>query len=238
MKNKKLNAAQVWKQMEDLLAPQLNFSLADRAVYAHLFRHSRLEGKPQFRFSISWLARGVGMSAKFTRDTVRRLIARGVLGLVERNCRARHVVRLRLPLEVKGVGAGKAAHRPAPAPRKVMNFEEADFLEKQNLRRAIHEREGGHCFYCLRRIPQRRRCLDHVVPRVLYGRNSYRNLVSCCLECNAQKGERSATEVLRWLYRERRLSDAELSGRLRALDDLAAGKLKPQIEERGKEATR
>ena len=230
MKNKKPNAVRVWKQLEDLLAPQLSFSLADRVVYSHLFRHSRLEGKPQLRFSIAWLARGVGVSMKCSRDTVRRLIARGVLHLVECNCRAQHVVRLRLPQEVKGISRRKiAAHRPAPAPRAAVNIEEADFLEKQNLRRAIHEREGGRCFYCLRRFTQRRRCLDHVVPRAELGRNSYRNLVSCCLECNSQKTDRTAEEFLRGLYRERRLSANELSGRLRALDALAAGKLRPPV---------
>jgi hypothetical protein len=236
MNNKKLDAVQVWKQMEDLLAPQLSFSLADRVIYSHLFRHSRLEGKLQLQFSISWLARGVGLSCKFTRDTVRRLIARGVLHLVECNCRAQHVVRLRLPLEVKGVCAAKiAGHRPggpagpAPAPRVVINIEEADFLEKQVLRQAIHEREGGRCFYCSRRITHHRRCLDHVVPQANLGNNSYRNLVSCCLDCNSLKADRDAVEFVRSLYRERRLSDAELSGRLRSLDDLAAGKLLPPL---------
>ena len=230
MNNKKPNAAVVWKQMEDLLAPQLSFSLADRVIYSHLFRHSRLEGKLQFQFSISWLARRVGLSSKFTRDTVRRLIARGVLHLVERSYRAHHVVRVRPPLEVKGIREAKtAAHRLVPAPRAVINIEEADFPEKQNLRRAIHERESGHCFYCLRRITERRRCLDHVVPRAELGRNSYRNLVSCCVDCNSQKGERPAEESVRWLYRERRLSNNELSGRLRALDALASGKLRPSL---------
>jgi 5-methylcytosine-specific restriction endonuclease McrA len=65
------------------------------------------------------------------------------------------------------------------------------------------------------------------VPRAQSGRNSYRNLVSCCMDCNSKKGERSAEEFLRSLYREHRLSDNELSGRLRALDDLAAAKLIP-----------
>jgi hypothetical protein len=236
MNNKKLDAVQVWKQMEDLLAPQLNFSLADRVIYSHLFRHSRLEGKLQLQFSISWLARGVGLSCKFTRDTVRRLIARGVLHLVECNCRAQHVVRLRLPLEVKGVGSAKiAGHRPggpagpAPAPGVVVNIEEADFLEKQVLRQALHEREGGRCFYCSRRISARRRCLDHVVPQANLGNNSYRNLVSCCLDCNSLKADRNAVEFVRSLYRDRRLSADELTGRLRALDDLAAGKLLPPL---------
>ena len=240
MNNKKLDAVQVWKQMEDLLAPQLNFSLADRVIYSHLFRHSRLEGRLQLQFSISWLARGVALSSKFTRDTVRRLIARGVLQLVECNCRSQHVVRLRLPLEVKGICGEKiAGHRPGgpagpgPAPRVVINIEEADFLEKQVLRQTIHAREGGRCFYCSRRITHHRRCLDHVVPRAELGQNSYRNLVSCCLDCNSNKAERSAVEFVRSLYRDRRLSDAELSGRLRALDDLAAGKLIPPLPAQG-----
>ncbi len=43
------------------------------------------------------------------------------------------------------------------------------------------------------------------------GRNSYRNLVSCCLECNAKKGQSPAEDLLRWLYRERRLTPLELS---------------------------
>jgi DNA-binding Lrp family transcriptional regulator len=189
MNNRKVNAVRVWKQMEGLLVPQLNFSMAERVIYSHLFRHSRLEGKLRFRFSIAWLARGVGLSMKATRNTVRRLIARGVLHLVECNCRTQHVVRLRLPLEVKGVSAaGNATHEPGPAPREVINIEEADFLEKQILRQALHEREGGRCFYCLRRITARSRCLDHVVPQANLGNNSYRNLVSCCLECNSQKG--------------------------------------------------
>ncbi len=40
-------------------------------------------------------------------------------------------------------------------------------------------------------------------------------------------------EHVRWLYRERRLSAGELSGRLRALDDLAAGKLIPPLPGQG-----
>ena len=230
MKNKKLNAAQVWKQMEDLLAPQLSFSLCDRAVYSHLFRHSRLEGKSQFQFSIPWLAHGIGVSGKTARDAVRNLVARGVLRLVERSCQAHHVVRLRLPSEVRAVRTAKIeAYRPAPAPRAAVNLEEEDFLRTRPLRRAIHAREDGRCFYCLRPITGKRRCIDHVVPRARSGRNSYRNLVSCCVDCNSKKGERPAKEFLRSLYREHRLSDAEFGGRLRALDDLAAGKLLPPI---------
>ena len=228
MKNKNINAEQVWKDFEDRLASQLNFSVTDRAVYSHLFRHSRLEGKLRFRFSIPWLARGVGIASTTARDAVRRLVARGVLHLVERNTQAHHVVRLWLPSEVRVLRAAKiAAYRTTPGPRAAVNLAEEDFLRTWPLRQAIHAREDGRCFYCLRPITCRRRCLDHVVPRAQSGRNSYRNLVSCCVDCNSKKGERSAEEFLRSLYREHRLSDGELSPRLRALDDLAAGKLIP-----------
>ena len=50
MKNKKLNAVQVWKQMEDLAVPRLHLSVFDRAVYSHLLRHSRLGGGWSFAF--------------------------------------------------------------------------------------------------------------------------------------------------------------------------------------------
>jgi 5-methylcytosine-specific restriction endonuclease McrA len=76
--------------------------------------------------------------------------------------------------------------------------------------------------------PKDQRCLDHVVPRAKNGRNSYRNLVLACVECNSLKGERSAADHLSRLFREGRLTDAQLPGRFRALDDLAAGKLRPQ----------
>src|SRR5258708_27601121 len=61
------------------------------------------------------------------------------------------------------------------------------------------------------------------------GRNSYRNLVSCCIECNTRKGDRPAPDFLRTLYRQGRLTPAELDARLCALKDLAAGKLGPSL---------
>lgn len=67
------------------------------------------------------------------------------------------------------------------------------------------------------------------MPLVEFGRTSYRNLVSVCLECNARKGAGSAPDFLRKLYREGRLTGKELSERLAALEDLAASKLRPQL---------
>jgi HNH endonuclease len=158
---------------------------------------------------------------------VRRLIARGALRLVKRS-NAGHVVEVRLPEEIRANRHGGIGSRGARSLSGSIDLE-ADFLKTKSLRQAIHVRERGFCFYCLRRLTPLIRCLDHVVPRVSFGSNSYRNLVSCCLQCNSQKRDRSASDFLRRLYRERRLTAAEFAGRLRALDALASGKLRPTI---------
>lgn len=131
---------------------------------------------------------------------------------------------------------------PAPAclgrgPR-VASLEEMDFLLMKTRRGAIHARERGHCFYCLTQLTLRTRSLDHVTPQVHRGKNSYRTLVSCCHECNTQKGETAADDFLRTLCRQRRLTSAELANRLRALDSLAAGELRPVLALRSRNLLR
>ena len=61
------------------------------------------------------------------------------------------------------------------------------------------------------------------------GGNSYRNLVACCVECNTRKAHKPASELLCRLFRERRLPAALLAARLRALEALSAGKLRPRL---------
>jgi 5-methylcytosine-specific restriction endonuclease McrA len=231
MKTKKPNAELLWKQLEDLLVPRLRLSVIDRTVYSHLLRHTRLEGKLRLRFSILWLARNIRLSTGPVREGVRRLVAQGALRLVQRS-KAGHVVEVRLPGEIRAMRLNRIEQRAAAKEqrsRAVVNIEEADFLHDKPLRKTIHARERGQCFYCLRRISSTVHCLDHVVPRSQSGPNSYRNLVSSCMECNVQKGEKPADDFLRRLYRERRLTAAELAGRLRALDALASGKLRPSL---------
>lgn len=239
MKNKP-NAEIMWKQLEDVVVPRLRLSTADRAVYYHLLRHSRLEGKVRYRFSIASLGRGIGLSLRPVRTAVRRLVDQGALRLIHR-CKTGHVVEVRVPEEIRAARFAAAAlserarlaDSPARLPHAV-RLAAIDFMQTRALRQAIHAREGERCFYCLRRQASTIRCIDHVVPRTQSGGNSYRNLVPCCLECNSQKRERPAEDFLRWLYRERRLTAAERTGRLRALCALTAGKLRPVIQKEPK----
>src|SRR5262249_35344294 len=178
MKKINFNAVEVWKQVEDVLVPRLEMSVTDRAVYSHLLRHSRLEGKSKLRFSIPWLARGVRLTGGPVRNAVRRLAAHGVLRLLERG-KTGHVGEALLPRESRGGlrrGAAEEVASRATCGRSgrwsnlgggsgAADIEGLDFTGNRRLRKAIHTREGGRCFYCLGRIPGRMQCLDHVQPR-------------------------------------------------------------------------
>jgi len=226
--SRKPDAERTWKQFEDQLIPRLGLSAIDRSVYSHLLRHSRLEGKRRLRFSMHKLARRVRLSRLSVRDAVRRLIAYDVLRLVERSNRG-HLVEVRLPEEVGAAGAARLESLGRRPIRAGFRIERADFYNSDALRRAIHVREAGLCFYCRKRLTAFTKCLDHVIPQVRCGRNSYRNLVSCCSECNSQKNQQTAREFLRGLYREQRITGPELKERLRALQALAAGELQPAL---------
>jgi hypothetical protein len=228
MKTKIPNALLVWKQFEDDVVPRLRLTITDRAVYYHLLRHTRLEGKLQLHFSLDWLARGTRLCNGAVRPAVGRLIDHGALRLVERT-KAGHVVEVLLPDEVPAARPDPGEAREAAQPISAVDLEQVDFRKTKELRQAIYARDRGLCFYCLQQINVLGQCLDHVVPQAEFGRNSYRNLVSCCLECNSRKGAGSAADFLRRLCREGRLTGKDFSDRLRALDDLASGKLRPVL---------
>jgi 5-methylcytosine-specific restriction endonuclease McrA len=248
MLNKKPNPKLLWMQFEDILVPRLGLNVWDRAVYSYLLRHSLVVGKRRLHFAVLPVARDLGISSGPVRLAIRRLDELGALRILERS-KTGHLVEMRLPEQVRAIrpakddvfarrslarrggslatrhfhnGASQAAEEPP-------TLEATDFLSTPALRKSIHDREAGTCFYCLRRTPVHIRCIDHVVPRACSGRNGYRNLVSSCMECNSRKCDRPAPDFLRKLYRLGRLTPAELDGRLRALKDLAAGKLRPSL---------
>ena len=62
-------------------------------------------------------------------------------------------------------------------------------------RRNIYARDHNLCQYCGRSFPTRELTLDHVLPRVQGGENSWDNLVCACVKCNARKGGRTPRQA-------------------------------------------
>jgi len=221
---KAVDAGKLWRDIEDRMVPRLRITMIERAAYYHLARHSRLEGKKRLRFSILWLAQGTRLSTTTMRDAVRSLAAKRAIHIVERS-KDGHMVEVLVPEEMP------SCQKAAPG-EEVLDIEAADFMETKELRETLFRREGGECFYCRRQLRNRTRVLDHVVSRARRGRNSYRNLVTCCVDCNASKGEKPAGDLLRRLFREGLLEANEVKDRQRELEALRKGQRKPVFEGR------
>lgn len=130
-------------------------------------------------------------------------------------------LRLFLPHEIAGMVP------PAYLPPE-LNLESMDFFEVPENRLMILQREGYRCFYTLKPIDQLSFVAEHVISRPS-GDNSYRNIVAASREANNRKGNLTAEDFFRRLFRDGYLSESEFGERLGALSNLKAGLLKPDI---------
>lgn len=58
-------------------------------------------------------------------------------------------------------------------------------------RRGVLRRDGHQCAYCGRPA----NTIDHVQPKSRGGRDSWENLVACCLKCNNKKSDKTLSEI-------------------------------------------
>jgi 5-methylcytosine-specific restriction endonuclease McrA len=58
-------------------------------------------------------------------------------------------------------------------------------------RRGVLRRDAHRCAYCNRTA----NTVDHVQPKSRGGRDSWENLVACCLRCNNIKGDKTLNEI-------------------------------------------
>src|SRR5216684_3559411 len=128
MKEKKIDAIEVWKEL-DALAPRLGLSVIDRTVYLHLLRLTHVEGKRRLRFSILGIAPHLGLSGGPVREAVRRLIDKGALRLVER-ANIGHLVEVRLPAEVRAPRANRSGGGGRAKVGREVNLDAGDFLRR------------------------------------------------------------------------------------------------------------
>ncbi len=85
-------------------------------------------------------------------------------------------------------------------------------------RRGVLRRDNHRCAYC----GSTANTIDHVLPRSRGGKDSWENLVACCLRCNNIKGDRTPSEMnwtLRSIPRPPRGTSWLVRGIERALPD-------------------
>lgn len=164
------------KDIEDRLMAALKLDPYERSLYYHLARHTRAEGKESALFSVAGLAGRLSMSDYAVRDRIRSMHQKGCIQIEQRS-KDGHQIRVLLPDEIEGLPSSEVREEP-------VDIEAIDFYSNRRWADALLKREGSRCFYCLREL-RSNWVLDHVVPAVNGGTNSYRNIVACCHECNA-----------------------------------------------------
>ncbi len=87
---------------------------------------------------------------------------------------------------------------------KIIRLYDYDRLPRSDVklnRRNIYARDHNRCQYCGKQFATRELTLDHIVPRVQGGGNSWVNLVCACVGCNTRKGGRTPRQARMVLIR-------------------------------------
>ena len=83
----------------------------------------------------------------------------------------------------------------APRVIRLRQFDQAPRLGVRLNRKNLFARDNHRCQYCGRDFPSQHLSFDHVTPRSRGGTTCWENVVTCCLSCNARKGNRMPHEA-------------------------------------------
>lgn len=78
---------------------------------------------------------------------------------------------------------------------RLLRFDRQPAMTVKLNRRNLLARDAHQCQYCGRHFPTPELSLDHVVPRIQGGGESWENLVTACIRCNARKGGRTPDQA-------------------------------------------
>lgn len=73
---------------------------------------------------------------------------------------------------------------------------ELDFYNVQENRLKVFERDGYKCHYCAKQLTRFSATLDHIQPVSKGGDNTYDNLVTACLHCNSERGNKPLMDFI------------------------------------------
>jgi 5-methylcytosine-specific restriction endonuclease McrA len=59
----------------------------------------------------------------------------------------------------------------------------------------VHTRDKYTCQYCSTKLDKRDATIDHVIPRIQGGKNSWENTVCACYDCNNKKNSRTPEQA-------------------------------------------
>lgn len=69
-------------------------------------------------------------------------------------------------------------------------------------------RDNNECQYCRVKLERKNFTFDHVVPVSQGGKTNWKNIVSCCKDCNQKKGNKTVKQAGLKLYKEPYVPDS------------------------------
>jgi 5-methylcytosine-specific restriction endonuclease McrA len=82
-----------------------------------------------------------------------------------------------------------------PAVVRLLRFVKRPTIPVRFSRQNIYIRDDHKCQYCGKRLTPDELTWDHVLPRARGGKTEWKNVVTCCIECNRKKGGRVPSEA-------------------------------------------
>ena len=188
------------QQIVDDLQPQL--SPYDAAFYWFLFRHSIAnDGDPHLRVSTRQLRTAVVKSSYSQLDenpvslgkvqqTLRALEDIGAIRKEGEPNRDGTLYRVMIPGEIEACRKFRA-ERTASEPELKFPSSGMDEDSLHQSRISVFERDGYVCRFCGKQLTRFTATLDHLTPAAEGGDDSFENLATACIDCNAKRSQRA-----------------------------------------------
>jgi 5-methylcytosine-specific restriction endonuclease McrA len=75
---------------------------------------------------------------------------------------------------------------------RLLNYVKYVYRRLRVNRHRIYKRDGNRCVYCGN---TKQLTIDHVIPKSKGGKNTWENLVTCCIKCNLKKSDRTPEQA-------------------------------------------
>jgi 5-methylcytosine-specific restriction endonuclease McrA len=81
---------------------------------------------------------------------------------------------------------------------RTIRYSHYDKIPKTTLRlsrKAIYNRDNHICYICGEEFNDKHLSIDHIIPISRGGKNTWENLITCCVKCNWKKGDKFLHEL-------------------------------------------
>jgi hypothetical protein len=174
------------------------------AVYWYLFNNSIIKTGEQFVRASTRGMSGIAKSAsgqsntisyKAIQDSLNSLKEIGAISIAGDTNRDGTLYKVAIPDEIS-ICRAMMVEKSKIVETPVDTKKELDFYNISDNRIKIFERDNFKCHYCGKLLTRFSATLDHIQPVSRGGDNSYDNLVTACLHCNSERGNKPVMDFI------------------------------------------